>query len=267
MGRVFLCLMILMFSVGLVGDAMSDQKIKADDLIRGALARDCKERYHTVVSFIKEADSPSLLSLEKELKQKSPQAAVYLKDAIEFVRLADVAGAKTETLIKSRVRTATQKTKLDNKKQSTEAEQAKVAEYLVSSLLTDIDSEKRSLNQAFIMGYLAQQAVHYYPGKEAKPFLEALDRLISNPMLRLRVLAASALASVEPRLKSDKILIPILIEGLKSKEFLVRYYSQDSLQLLTKQEICFNPLDPSGERLQAAAAWQKWWQKESHAQR
>jgi len=212
-----------------------------------------------VESLIKSASTVSLQSLRTEIMKLSPQAANYLKDAFDFLESIIVVAETTEQLIKSRLAEVSQKAAPDRK--GGKSGEVEITEAFADTLLTDINTATVLDEQALIVGYLAQQAVHYYPDKEATPFLGSLDRLLSGQELKLRVFAASALALSDTQIRSTETLTPILIAGLMGNEFSIRYYAHTSLSLLAKQDICYNPLDPPNDRDQAMVAWKEWWRK------
>jgi len=259
MPKFLTCFVGMIVLFGIVPSSMGDRRIKVESLARAVLSKSCRERSRAVESLIKSSGKVSLKSLRTDLMKVSPHAATYLKDAFDFLESIRAASETTEQLIKSRITEVSQRAA--NKRDTRGIPETDTVEVLAKSLLKDIASAKTPEEQALIVGYLAQRAVHYYPDQEATPYLNALDQLLSGQQLRLSLFAASVLAMSDTHMKINERLIPILLAGLMSNEFSMRYYAQRSLKLLTKQNICYNPLDPPNDRGAAIDSWKHWWEK------
>ncbi len=244
--RLITCYLSMVFLLGCVGVTNREDDIKISEFITSVLSEDCAIRHDAVSSLIQDADPAAILDLQKELEQRSPKAAIYVKDAIDFVQSMERAAVNAEAVTKDAIEFST----------SRMGEEEEVADTVVSFLSRHVNSENSSVTQALLIGHMAGQAAHYGSEDEANPFLDALDNWMLGNDLRLRVFAAAALSVTE--METAVTLTPIILEGLGSDEFPVRYYSQYALQRHS-QEICFNPLDPPAQRLPAMAAWQEWW--------
>lgn len=255
----------ILLPAGIFEAAMGKKVIEVDELIRSVLSQDCETRYKAVLSFIESADLGSLPFLGKELQRKNPQALAYLREGMEFVKFQDKIAADYEVFLRSKHIEFRRKAGIDEQKKYSEVETMKMTEDFASFFLAEVELEKSPENQLILVESLAERFRHYHPYEESRPFLAALEKLMSSQDLRKRVFAAANLsfADVKPDLRNRKVIVPILIEGLKSEDFPVRYYAQEALKRLTKVSICFNPLDFRAQRLQTIAAWQEWWKKES----
>lgn len=232
--------------------------LDVDKIISGTLSQDCQLRYEATNSFIKNVDQARLPRVREEIERKSPQAAAYLVDAFLFVEASQRASVTSEALVKEGIAGATKGIP------DTMENQPKIAGALTSILLRKMETETLP-TQAFLVGYLTEQAFHYSSEKEAMPFKSAVRALIGGRDQHLRILAAASVAIREGVLgpQERRALIPILLEGLDSHEFALRFYSQHALTELTRQKICFNPLDSPAARSRGKADWQKWYQQRS----
>lgn len=238
--------------------SIGSSPLDVDKIISGVLSQNCHLRYEATNSFIKKVDQVALPRVREEIERKSPQAAAYLTDAFLFVEASLRASVTSEALVNEGIAIASKGIP------DTMENQPKIAGALAAILLKKIATETLP-TQAFLVGYLTEQAFHYSSEKEAIPFKSAARALIRGGDRNLRILAAASAAIREGVLDPQEkmALIPTLLEGLDSHEFALRFYSQHALTELTRQKICFNPLDSPAVRSRGKADWQKWYQNRS----
>jgi hypothetical protein len=159
----------LCIAVALVGEwvdvlasngSMANPTVMVKDIISDVLSRDCERRYGAVTALIKNANSDQLSSLQKEIGRENRQAAIYLREVFKFIDAQEHASRLSQELVKQGLAEATVQIP------DTPENQAKIASFLASFLVSKIQDES-SLNQSFVLWYIASQAKHYSPGSES----------------------------------------------------------------------------------------------------
>jgi hypothetical protein len=223
-------------------------------MAQGVLSEDCKTRMRASNEFLRYSRSHQVAGLKRTLEQDYPSAALYLRDAMQFVQELGSAGEVTEAVWQMAVDRSS-----DSPARS-DGQTAEAASRLVDAVLDRLRTE-RPVNQLHLMLSLLEWARSPDP-TVASVFWRAVTSLLKDQDSQIRTVAAVALVDLAPGhagLPTYEELMSLMLDGLTSTDSSVRYVASLKVMPNLHPDLCYNPLDAPEIRQEAVRALRRRW--------